>query len=452
MNQTENTAPIEKLLLTPAATITPKKQRWLHTIAEQGVIPLGTGAIFAGVGSAGKSTFALDIVARLTQGTLTGDLEGTKRAVIIFGPEDDWATVMVPRLMGTGADLEYVYQVQAEVRTDTFTRERELKFPVDLSLLREAIEEVEPALVIIDPAPSLMNGDMNKVQDVRSSYEPLMALAQEKDLTFLLINHFSKGAGSVGAKLSGSHAWRDLTRCYLAFAVDDETNERIITQDKNNYGTGLGSWKFTLESVEVALPGGETTSVARVNFLGESEVSVNEVINRGASFDDEDRNDAERFILEMLRDQPDHAAQVKKILAAGKAEGFTVDQLKNARKRAKNPKITTSKGAMNGGWLWSIESEGVTETPKVSPSKHVTPFDTLMTPSGNLDLPSISEIVEGVTHGSEGVMSGNDDTLTPSAQVPRLCVRSGCSRKALDQQSYCGTHFIIDSEKGATAA
>ena len=159
-----------ELRVTYAHMIAPHRQRWLWAHEGQGVIPLGTGTIMAGIGGEGKSTFALDLAAQLTQGELSGDLHGHKETVIIFGPEDDWPTVMVPRLTAAGADLERVAQVQAATITETFTNERELQFPLDIALLRQAVIETGARMIIIDPAPNLMDGDMNKVQDVRRSY------------------------------------------------------------------------------------------------------------------------------------------------------------------------------------------------------------------------------------------------------------------------------------------
>lgn len=380
-----------QLRITYADQIKPKRQAWLYKLDNVGVMPLGTGTICAGSGGEGKSTFTLYVAALLTRGELPGDLYGQKHVSIVFSPEDDWSTVTIPRLIAAGADLSYVAHVQAETVTDLLTRERELRFPLDVDLLREAVAQTGAKMIIIDPAPSLMHGDMNKVQDVRRSYEPLMALAQETELAVVLINHFGKGAGSVGNKLSGSHAWRDLTRSYLAFATDEETGERIVTQDKNNYGTGRGSWKFALESADVAVEGG-IASVGTVRFLGESEVSVGDLINRVPDDgDEEDRNAAQAFILDFIRDKEAWEAKAGDVIKAGLAEGFSKDELKNARKRSRQPRIVSAKSDFGGGWVWRIEAEdepeepeGVTKVSKVSRSQSMTPS----TPWGQKVTPS----------------------------------------------------------------
>ncbi|WP_129359764.1 AAA family ATPase [Rothia uropygioeca] len=434
-----------ELRVTYAHMITPHKQRWLWAHEGAGVIPLGTGTIAAGIGGEGKSTFMLDLAAQLTQGTLSGDLYGSKENIVIFGPEDDWPTVMVPRLIAAGADLERVARVQAATITDSFTNERELIFPVDLRLLRQAVIETGARMIIIDPAPNLMDGDMNKVQDVRRSYGPLMALAQEHDLAIVLINHFGKGAGNIGAKLSGSHAWRDLTRSYLAFASDPETGERILTQDKNNYGTGRGSWKFALESVNVPTQDGDT-SVGKVRFLGASEVTVGELINRDSSDaeDEEDRNAAQQFVYDYLVNTEAQEAKAGAVIKAGLAEGFSQDEMKKARKRSKNPRILSVKSAFGAGWVWQIDPEGATDNPQ-----------------GATDNPQGAQGAEGAsTYGqaapsdasSQGATkvpcvqnvapsAPSTDSVAPSSD--EQCRRAGCEDPAAQGSDQCSHHIEI---------
>ncbi|WP_162421450.1 AAA family ATPase [Rothia koreensis] len=449
-----------ELRVTYAHMIQPHRQRWLWAHDGAGVIPLGTGTIAAGIGGEGKSTFMLDLAAQLTQGTLPGDLYGSKENVIIFGPEDDWPTVMVPRLMAAGADLSRVAQVQAATITESFTRERELIFPVDLGLLREAVKETGARMVIIDPAPNLMDGDMNKVQDVRRSYGPLMALAQEHDLAIILINHFGKGAGNVGAKLSGSHAWRDLTRSYLAFASDPETGERILTQDKNNYGTGRGSWKFVLESVDVPTEDGNT-NVGKVRFLGASEVTVGELINRDslAEEDQEDRNAAQQFVYDFLVNTEAQEAKAGAVIKAGLAEGFSTNEIKDARRRSKSPRILSVKSSFGAGWVWQIDPEGGTESSqggeggeggstyevvppstsdtqggtKVACTQEVPPSPpSVETVPPSSTEPGTHEPPEGVTRTPQGVEGVKDvsaqEQVTPSKVSPEGVTKVSCTQ------------------------
>lgn len=428
-----------ELRVTYAHMITPHRQRWLWAHDGEGIIPLGTGTIAAGIGGEGKSTFMIDLAAQLTCGTLPGDLYGSKENVIIFGPEDDWPTVMIPRLIAAGADLERVAQVQAATITESFTSERELILPVDLRLLREAVVETGARMIIIDPAPNLMDGDMNKVQDVRRSYGPLMTLAQERDLAIILINHFGKGAGTVGAKLSGSHAWRDLTRSYLAFASDPETGERVLTQDKNNYGTGRGSWKFVLDSVDVPTVDGDT-SVGRVRFLGASEVTVGDLINRDAlaEEDQEDRNAAQQFVYDFLVNTETQEAKAGAVIKAGAAEGFSTNEIKDARRRSKNPRILSVKSSFGAGWVWQIDSEGGNESAQGGEGgkggkTQEQPPPSKTSPQGGTKVSRAQSVPPSPPSGNP---------LPPSGG-PATCTKTDCHREAAAGHEWCQHHIDL---------
>lgn len=325
--------PVTKLKMTRASEITPRRQKWFwEPFQGQGVIPLGTATIVAGKGGEGKTTFMLDLAAKGSRGELPGDLYGQKIETIIIGPEDDWETAMVPRLKGAQANLDKIWQIGLETEYQGNSRERAIKFPLDVDFIEQAIHEYGAKMLIVDPAPSLMHGDMNKAQDVRSSYEPLIALAQKYEFALILINHFGKGGGSVSSKLSGSHAWRDLTRSYLAFAMDEESGERVFSQDKGNYTKNLNSYKFALDSVDVDFGNGETANVAKVNFMGLTTQTVDEIINR-ESFDEDGsaRSEAAEWLLAFLdNDQKESARKI--VMKAARGEGFSESTLKRAKK------------------------------------------------------------------------------------------------------------------------
>src|SRR5690606_16188837 len=130
-------------------------------------------------------------------------------------------------------------------------------------------------LVMIDPIPSTIGGDLHKVADVRRALDPLAVIAQELDVAIVGVMHFNKGGGSASDKLSGSHAFRDAVRSVMLFATDDETEQRIVTIDKSNYSTARGSsFAFNLVSETVYTDDGHQTEVGRVEYLGDTDLDV----------------------------------------------------------------------------------------------------------------------------------------------------------------------------------
>lgn len=371
------------LSLTQASNIRSERPKWLW--AER--IPLGTCTIFAGRGGEGKSSFALWLMAHINWGQLEGDLHGKPATALVISHEDDWGTVMIPRLKAAGAKLDMVYKMSVETTNDVHTSETVPAFPLDIDRLRDAIETTEAKLVLIDPIPSTMGGDLHKVADVRRALDPLTALAQDTGVAIIGVMHFNKGTGSASDKLSGSHAFRDVVRSVLLFATDDDTGRRIVTVDKSNYSKARGeSFAFNLVSEAVHTDDDETTEVGVVQYLGDTDLDVETIINRQPAGEDdtEDRNAAQAFIISYLEAQMDREGYAGEILKAGRAAGFSDTELKNARKRSKGPRIESRKASFGGGWVWALDApspEGVTQGVQGVTIPRPDTFDTFVTPS-----------------------------------------------------------------------
>lgn len=314
--------------VTPASTITPRKMRWF--LKDQ--IPFNTLSTFAGKGGESKSTQALNVAAQGSRGELDGDIDGPVNTLIV-SVEDDWQTIVVPRLMAAGADLGRILKFDVETYVEDTGESFETKavLPLDVTQLRNAIIENDVRLVIFDPAASFIDGDPNKVIDVRRAFEPISKLAQDLDLAVILIAHFGKGAGSVGDKLSGSHAWRDLTRSYWAFATDEETGKHYMTQEKANYSKSKGTFEFEVIGVPVTIEG-ETVEVVAVGSVTPSEVDVAEIINRPAADGGNDVGECGEWLLSYLDREPFEFARAD-IVKAGRAEGFSDATVKRAKTR-----------------------------------------------------------------------------------------------------------------------
>lgn len=379
-----------------ASTIKSVRPKWLW----YGRIPSGTITIFAGRGGEGKSTFALYLTALLNAGQLEGDLNGTTTTVLIISHEDDWGTVMVPRLKAAGANLDLVFKMSVETKIDENTLEIVPAFPMDGDKLREAILQTGAKLVLIDPIPSTMGGDLHKVADVRRALDPLASIAQELDVAIIGVMHFNKGSGNASDKLSGSHAFRDAVRSVLLFATDQDTEQRVVTIDKSNYSTARGdSFAFNLVSETVYTDDGEQSDVGRVEYLGDTDLDVESIINRqpGSDDDHEDRNAAQAFIVSYLEKQDDREGIAGEILKAARAAGFTDNETKNARKRSKNPRIESRKASFGGGWVWALDHEipqGVTQGVQGVTVSEPDTFDTFVTPSQKQAVKKPASIVE----------------------------------------------------------
>lgn len=338
---------LRSLLLTPASQIPTRRQSWLW----ENRIPLGTTTIFAGRGGEGKSTFALYLAALVNKGELSGDLTRKPSPVLIISHEDDWSTVMNPRLIGAGANLDAVYRLSVEMTVDEITSETVPAFPIDVQLIRDAVAETGARMILIDPITSTIGGDLHKVTDVRRALDPLNALAQELEISIIGIMHFNKGSGNASDKLSGSHGFRDAVRSVLLFATDEETEQRVVTIDKSNYSEERGSsFAFNLVSTPVYTDDGACSDVGAVQYLGDTDVTVNDIINRTAAGDEPEGDDAESWLTSFLTDNGG-SAPAKQIMASSLKDGFSKATIQRVGKRL----CDKSSSGFQGSWTWTLK-------------------------------------------------------------------------------------------------
>ncbi len=164
-----------------------------------------------------KSWLALDLALSVASGTpALGEYAVSKSGpVLIFAAEDTPAMVRT-RLAGLaaarGVDLDTV-----PLHLVLAGRLR-LEEDADQRRLRDALEELSPSLLILDPFVRLSAIDENSAQEVSRVLGYLRELQRCLHLAILVVHHVRKSAGSGGVALRGSGdfwAWSD-TNLFLA--------------------------------------------------------------------------------------------------------------------------------------------------------------------------------------------------------------------------------------------
>jgi hypothetical protein len=277
-----------RLILTPASKIRIKPVRWLWDTTPEGAPPTSHGripmyslVIAAGGPGLGKSQYAVWLTARITTGTLPGELWGKARGVIYAATEDSWTYTIAPRLIAAGADLDLVFRV--DVRDDEKMHAR-LTLPVDISLLGKAAEAYSVALVVADPLLSLIDKGINdyRAAEVREALEPLVAAADRHHFTVLGLAHFTKaGTADPLSRVAGSGAFGQLIRSLIAFAKEegeDGDDRFVMSLEKNNLGRlGLPSHTYIIQPATVETEEGPSY-VSRFVLGPETNTSVREVM------------------------------------------------------------------------------------------------------------------------------------------------------------------------------
>lgn len=246
------------------------------------MVPLGVLTALAGRAGIAKSTVLALLAAYWTHGGLPGDLRHKPVNVMFVSGEDDVDRQLVPRLKAAGADMSRMTALEV-----TLDKGEDEDIPTVLDLSRDMedleaiIKETDTRILVVDPIVSFIDGNPDRVKEVRNALDPLAAMARRLNIAIIVVGHFRKsGGGPAGDMMSGSHAWRDIVRSLIIMARDPETDERITTVDKLNYGKEGLSWAYTVDTVDVAVSGDQTTSIGRAVLTGESETSVQDLMDR----------------------------------------------------------------------------------------------------------------------------------------------------------------------------
>ncbi len=243
---------LEKLSEIPA-----KPLGWIWN----GVIPEGQVTLLTGEPGVGKSLFAMDAIARLTQGArgLTIAEQGEPGQVILFSGEDDVARVVRIRLEAAGAAIPLVNIVVNDTNTTLekpeFRRSRldddgEIEsLELYLTLLRETGEPCR--LIVIDPANCFLDGTGGRDDaKLRGTMAKLTDLANRTGIAILLIATPSKvEKGKRGSWTPTSPVLAEVARSVWTIVHDpNEPGRRILLPVKTNLSETPPGIGFTVEN------------------------------------------------------------------------------------------------------------------------------------------------------------------------------------------------------------
>lgn len=251
--------------------------RWLL----DGRIPLGFITLLAGREGIGKSNCAAAYAAAVTKGLLPGEFQGKPKSVVVHATEDSWESVIVPRLMAAGADLERVFHVAA-VEADG--KDSTLSVPKDLDGLAEKCTAHDVALILLDPLMSVVPGDIDthKERAVRQALDPVVAFADEVRVAVVGLIHANKsGTTDPLNSIMGSRAFTAVARSVLYAVVDPECEEEdrfLLGHPKCNLGPKRSSQRYHITTARVPDHQGVEIVTSRIAWDGDDERSVRDLL------------------------------------------------------------------------------------------------------------------------------------------------------------------------------
>jgi putative DNA primase/helicase len=319
-------------------------------------IPIGKLTLISGDPCLGKSTFTMDIAARVSSGAPWADsltIEREPGGVVILSAEDGLADTIKPRLQAAGAKMKRIISLDAVQRfCDGVETESAFSLGADVPQLREAIQQVEDCrLVIIDPISAYLGStDSHKDSQVRGLLAPLAKLAEDTGVAIILVAHLNKSNGKKAIyRTGGSIAFTAAMRAAFVVVKDTKDPERrLFLPTKNNLAPGdIGGLAYTVEGVNIPSDSGDVSApVVRIDPEAIDSNADDYMVEPNGDTDDQD--DAAEWLGDTLTGGVLGSTEVFRM---ARQQGFTNSVIRRAFKRLGGKPKKTS---FDGGWKWEL--------------------------------------------------------------------------------------------------
>jgi hypothetical protein len=312
--------------LTAASTIRVDRPAW----AWEQRIPLAGVTLIPGREGEGKTALVGHIAARLTRGDLPGDRWGRPGDVVYIGHEDDRSTVLVPRLIAAGADLERFLFVD-------LAKGAPFALTVDTAALARQLTGRDVAAVVLDPLDAHLGAaDSHKKADVQAAIAHLAGLTQLVRCAGIGIAHLNKGdARDVLLKVVGSVGLTTAVRSVLAVGAHphhpDTEKVAVVRKANMTNATDVPAVRFRVEGTTIPHDDGGTIKTARVVLLGEETgIAADDILTIGDSEQRSKVDDAAEWLADVLAAGP---LPKRDVAVLAEAEAIPARTLTRAKER-----------------------------------------------------------------------------------------------------------------------
>jgi RecA/RadA recombinase len=296
-------------------------------------IPYGRITVIQGDPGEGKTTFVLQLAAKLSTGQPLPECDGAAppQNVIYQSTEDGIADTIKPRLISAGADCDRIAFIDDTAYPLTLNDER----------LEHAICECNARLLVLDPLQAFIgsDSDMHRANEMRPLMHKLAEIAERTRCAVVIIGHMNKAAGSKGLYRSlGSIDITAAARSVLLIGrLKDEPLIRVMTQIKNNLAPEGRSVAF------------EMVSSGGIRWIGYYDISSDDLLSGANQPDNTKLEQARALLREALASKPMLCSEGYALCrrnGIGKRTTETAKQLED---------IKSVK--MLDGWYWTLEDE-----------------------------------------------------------------------------------------------
>jgi len=308
------------------SSVTPQDVEWLW----YPYIPYGRITVIQGDPGEGKTTFVLQIAAKLSTGQPLPECEKSEppQNVIYQSTEDGIADTVKPRLNTAGADCDRI----------AFIDDTSYPLTLDDERLEHAIKECGAKLLVLDPLQAFISADsdMHRANEMRPLMHKLAGIAERTRCAVIIIGHMNKATGSKGLYRSlGSIDITAAARSVLLIGrLKDDPAIRVMTHIKSNLAPEGRSVAF------------EMVAENGIRWIGYYDVTTEDLLSGSSHEDDSKLLQARTLLREALSVKPMLCAEA---YALCKKHGIGERSVDSA-KRLENIKSIK----MPDGWYWSM--------------------------------------------------------------------------------------------------
>lgn len=305
------------------------------------LIPFGKVTIIQGDPGEGKTTLALQVIAKLTRGEAVlpfdkplwvaeseekTELDRQPMNVLYQTAEDGLGDTIKPRLNAAGADCSKVLVIDDKEKALTMMDSR----------LEEALIETGARLVVLDPIQGYLGADvdMHRANEIRPVMKRISTLAERYRCAIVLIGHMNKASGGKSSYRGlGSIDFQAAARSVLIVGrIKDDPEIRVICQVKSSLAPEVKPIAFRLDKQ------------TGFEWTGEYDINVDELLSgdcRGQK-----SKSAKEFLKEILADGQ---MACKDIEEEAKDRGIRKKTLWNAKKELNVDSIK-----IGNQWYWIL--------------------------------------------------------------------------------------------------
>lgn len=314
-----------------------------------GMIPRDAVTILEGRKAVGKSSVAAAIAASITGGPAIPGWSGPRMGRVVWcASEDNWASMVIPRLIAAGANLHRVARPR-DIMPDG--KRRRLILPDDIGQLRDDLAAAGAELLVLDPFVSLCSPglDVRIEQQARLYLEPLVDMAWEIRCSVLMTRHLRKGVGGDAREAGlGNVAIANVARSIIRCDEHPHEQERwIASVVACNHGRPGTSQVYRLLDTANGCP--------RVDWCGAIDLDAQAIAEgRGTEADRDEWHDADQVLAAVIGDQ---WVRVGEVQHRAEQAGITPRMLRRAKARLGIPSRQRQVGS-DHYWEWGPPARG----------------------------------------------------------------------------------------------